>query len=117
MLPISEGGTVSVVVFEKREPGDVMSENRRPFGTSTTFCRVFVLTDSRGRAHRPRGGDLETIWMSLGKGSHYRAVAAKGQGGRHGGRHGGRGGLSESTRFATGSARGRQMEGNAMCRE
>lgn len=37
MFPFLEGGSVSVVVFEKREPCNMLLENLRPFEMSTTF--------------------------------------------------------------------------------
>lgn len=40
MLPSLEGGSASVVVFEKRAPGNMVLEDLRPFGMSTTSWHV-----------------------------------------------------------------------------
>lgn len=52
--------------LKKTGPGNMLLENQRPFGMSTTFRHVVVLTDSWGWVCQPCGTDLEMIWMSLG---------------------------------------------------
>lgn len=76
---------------------------------STIFWHV--LTNSWGWVWKSHMNALVLIGMYLGSGSHYQGMAEAEQpaGSKEGRR------LLESTSFATGSARGRQMEGNAMC--